>query len=246
MLSLDPSACKAIAVSGSGVIEAYANIQSNSNGADCAPGDPVGFSRTGGATIDVFAPDATCRVVGEFQDQGSGPPITCTVAENSFALPDPLRNLPAPAKPASRAGDDAGGPHGRLRRRLLPGRLVRRRRSETANRACDVGGNGPAVQGPCMDPASGSLSGRPEGRQRGDRHTSCPGSTGSAAAASMSGAMHRSSRSRPRLTPCQRRRRAVRHGYDPGDPVRRGAVLQLEASALRPPVPSSSTRVGPR
>ena len=100
MLALDPSACKAIQASGGGVVEAYANIQSNSNGADCAPADPVGFSRTGGATINVIAPDATCRVVGEFQDAGSGPPINCTIAENSFALPDPLRNLPAPAKPS--------------------------------------------------------------------------------------------------------------------------------------------------
>ena len=33
-------------------------------------------------------------------DQGSGPPIDCTITENSFALPDPLRNLPAPPKPA--------------------------------------------------------------------------------------------------------------------------------------------------
>ena len=40
MLALDPSACKAIAVSGGGVVEAYANIQSNSNGADCAPATP--------------------------------------------------------------------------------------------------------------------------------------------------------------------------------------------------------------
>ncbi len=99
MLALDPTACKAIAVSGGGVVEAYANIQSNSSGADCAPGAPVGFSRTGGATIDVNAPDATCRVVGLFQDQGSGPPIDCTIAQRSFALPDPLRNLAAPAKP---------------------------------------------------------------------------------------------------------------------------------------------------
>ena len=99
MLALHPTACKAIAVSGGGVIEAYANIQANSSGSDCT-GTPIGFSRTGGATIDVNAPDATCRVVGKFQDQGSGPPITCTIAENSFALPDPLRNLPAPAKPA--------------------------------------------------------------------------------------------------------------------------------------------------
>jgi len=98
MLALNPTACKAINVSGGCIVEAHANIQSNSNGADCSPDDPVGFSRTGGSTINVVAPDATCRVVGELLDQGSGS-MTCTVAENSFALPDPLRNLAAPAKP---------------------------------------------------------------------------------------------------------------------------------------------------
>lgn len=100
MLALNPTACKAIAVSGGGVVEAYENIQSNSNGSACGPGESTGFSRTGGATIDVFAPSATCRVVGDFKDQGSGPPINCTIVEDSFALPDPLRNLPDPAKPA--------------------------------------------------------------------------------------------------------------------------------------------------
>jgi hypothetical protein len=100
MLALNPTACKAIAVAGQGTIEAYENIQSNSNGSGCGAGDPIGFSRTGGATIDVFAPSATCRVVGDFQDAGSGPPIKCTIVEDSFALPDPLRNLPDPAKPA--------------------------------------------------------------------------------------------------------------------------------------------------
>jgi hypothetical protein len=103
MLALNPTACKAIAVSGGGVVEAYENIQSNSNGSGCGAGDPVGFSRTGGATIDVFAPSATCRVVGDFQDAGSGPPINCSVVEGSFALPDPLRNLPDPTKPAPAA-----------------------------------------------------------------------------------------------------------------------------------------------
>ena len=95
MLALDETACKAIGVQGTGTIEAYANIQSNSSGADC---DGVGFSRTGGSTIDVIADDATCRSVGDVQDQGSGS-MTCTAAPNSFALPDPLRNLPAPIKP---------------------------------------------------------------------------------------------------------------------------------------------------
>jgi hypothetical protein len=99
MLALNPTACKAIAVSGTGVIQSYANVQSNSSGADCAPGAPVGFSRTGGSTIDVIADDATCRSVGQIQDQGTGS-MTCTKTPGSFALPDPLRNLPAPAMPA--------------------------------------------------------------------------------------------------------------------------------------------------
>jgi hypothetical protein len=97
MLALDPTACKAIQVSGTGVVQAYDNIQSNSNGTDCG-GDPIGFSRSGGSTINVIADDATCRSVGEIQDQGSGS-MTCSAVEDSFPLPDPLRNLPAPTKP---------------------------------------------------------------------------------------------------------------------------------------------------
>jgi Flp pilus assembly protein TadG len=98
MAALNPTACASIKVSGGGVVQAYANIQSNSNGADCAPGAPVGFSRSGGSTVDVIADDATCRSVGQIVDSGSGS-MTCAKAQNSFALPDPLRNLPAPTKP---------------------------------------------------------------------------------------------------------------------------------------------------
>lgn len=108
MLSLDPSGCKAIQVTGGGVVEAYGSIQSNSNGADCE-GDPVSFSRTGGSTINIIADDASCRAVGEIQDQGSGS-MTCTKAENSFALPDPLRNLPAPIQPGLAAPMQFVGP----------------------------------------------------------------------------------------------------------------------------------------
>jgi Putative Flp pilus-assembly TadE/G-like len=99
MLALNPTACKAIQVTGTGVVNAYANVQSNSNGSGCTSGGNVGFSRTGGSTVNVLAPDATCRSVGLIQDQGSGS-MTCTQVPNSFALPDPLRNLPAPPKPA--------------------------------------------------------------------------------------------------------------------------------------------------
>jgi hypothetical protein len=98
MIALNESACKAIHVSGGGIVEAYANIQSNSTGADCPPPDAIGFSRTGTSTLNVIAPDATCRAVGDIQDQGVGT-MTCTKAPDSFALPDPLRDLPAPAKP---------------------------------------------------------------------------------------------------------------------------------------------------
>jgi Putative Flp pilus-assembly TadE/G-like len=139
MLALNPTACKAIAVSGGGVVEAHANIQSNSNGSGCA-GDDIGFSRTGGSTINVVAPDATCRVVGDLQDQGSGS-MTCTVVEGSYALPDPLRNLPAPAKPALAVAMDPVG-HTSAVPDYCPGATGPKAPSETQTRPCDVGGNG--------------------------------------------------------------------------------------------------------
>jgi hypothetical protein len=49
--------------------------------------------------LNVTAPDAVCRSVGNIQDQGSGT-MSCVKDPLSFALPDPLRNLTAPAKPA--------------------------------------------------------------------------------------------------------------------------------------------------
>jgi hypothetical protein len=144
MLALDPTECKAIAVEGTGVIEAYANIQSNSSGADCS-GDPIGFSRTGGSTINVYADDATCRVVGELQDNGSGS-MTCTTAENSFALPDPLRNLPAPPKPALAPAMVPVG-HAQASPARCPGATGGGAPVETQTQPCKVGGNGAAYAG---------------------------------------------------------------------------------------------------
>ena len=101
MLALNETACKAIHVSGTGVVEAYGNVQSNSNGSEDGCGG-IGLSRTGGGTIDVIADDATCRSAGEIQDPPSSGDMTCTKAPNSFALPDPLAGLDAPAKPELR------------------------------------------------------------------------------------------------------------------------------------------------
>ena len=143
MLALNPTECKAIHVSGGGIVEAYANIQSNSSGAECTGAESgVGFSRTGGSTINVLAPDATCRVVGELQDAGSGS-MTCTVAEGSFALPDPLRYLPDPAKPALAPAMDRVG-HTKSVPDYCPGATGSKAPSETQAKPCDVGGNGSA------------------------------------------------------------------------------------------------------
>jgi hypothetical protein len=70
MLALDPTACKAIQVSGQGDVNAVGTIQSNSSGEDC-PGDPISFSRTGGSEINV-GDDIYCRASGPIQDEGSG------------------------------------------------------------------------------------------------------------------------------------------------------------------------------
>jgi hypothetical protein len=103
MLALNATACKAIQISGTGTVNSAANVQSNSNGDGCGGGSPIGFSRSGAGILNVTAPDATCRSVGSIQDQGSGT-MTCTPSPFSFALPDPLAALPAPAKPALALG----------------------------------------------------------------------------------------------------------------------------------------------
>jgi hypothetical protein len=140
MLALNPTECKAIAVSGGGIVEAYANIQSNSSGADCAPGELVGFSRTGGSTIDVIADDATCRSVGIIKDEGASGSMTCDKAQNSFALPDPLRDLDPPVKPPL-AGEMIPVGHTQDPQDYCPGANPKVP-SETQPKACDVGGNG--------------------------------------------------------------------------------------------------------
>jgi hypothetical protein len=98
MLALDETACKAIHISGSGEVNAASNVQSNSSGFGCGDGSNISLSRTGTSLLNLTAPDAVCRSVGDIQDQGSGEMI-CTQDEYSFALPDPLEELDPPAMP---------------------------------------------------------------------------------------------------------------------------------------------------
>ena len=99
MLALDPTACKAIQISGTGTVNSASSVQSDSDGSGCGSPPLIGLSRTGGGILNVTAPDAECRSVGTIQDQGVGS-MTCTKDPLSFALPDPLASLPAPTKPA--------------------------------------------------------------------------------------------------------------------------------------------------
>jgi hypothetical protein len=98
MIALNPTECKALHISGTGTVNSASNVQSNSTGEGCGDGTNIGLSRTGGGILNLYGDDAVCRSTGAIQDQGSGT-MTCDPDEYSFALPDPLRNLPAPDKP---------------------------------------------------------------------------------------------------------------------------------------------------
>jgi hypothetical protein len=143
MLALDPTACWSIKVSGQGDLVSAGSIQSNSNGDECTTGGANGFARVGGADIQVGA-DVYCRSVGGILDQGSGDFGDCIKAPNSFALPDPLRNLPAPAMP------DPPSLLGKVEHALDAPRgcpTSSQPATVTSPALCDLGGNGAAYSG---------------------------------------------------------------------------------------------------
>jgi len=142
IMALDPTACWAIQATGQGDVIAAGSIQSNSNGEECS-GDADGFARGGGADIRVGA-DVYCRSVGGIHDAGSGSFGACIPVEDSFALPDPLRNLPAPAMPdpptlLGKVGHSLNAPNG------CP--TSSQPATETAPALCDLGGNGSTYNG---------------------------------------------------------------------------------------------------
>ena len=101
-----------------------------------------------------------------------GPPIDCTIAENSFALPDPLRNLPAPAKP-DLAGHGSGGPREGATMLGCPGRR-RWAPNENQTQPCDVGATVRRT-GSVLDPHPRSRIRRGWMSAMADAPTSCPG-----------------------------------------------------------------------
>ena len=110
MLSLHPTDCQALKVSGTGVVLSAGSVQVNS---ECtANALDVG----GSGRITVTAEGAVCNAVGGINEHGQGD-LSCTEVENSYALDDPLRNLaepPVPAYPAPtvRVGGTGAIPRG--------------------------------------------------------------------------------------------------------------------------------------
>jgi Flp pilus assembly protein TadG len=92
MLSLDPSGCDALLVTGNGSVVANGNIQVNSTCSDGA------LHRGGGGDITVTAPGSGCNVVGDIKDPGNN--MNCVKTSPAPAIPDPLAGLAPPAIPA--------------------------------------------------------------------------------------------------------------------------------------------------
>lgn len=148
MLALNETACKAIHIAGTGVVDANGNVQSNSNGSDCSSGEggQWGLSRTGSGTININTPDATCRSAGDIQDSGAGT-MNCAQAPDSFALPDPLADLDPPAKPGL-APDLVRIGHTTAFQPHCPGNTSGGNAfTETQTTGCDIAGNGSASRG---------------------------------------------------------------------------------------------------
>jgi hypothetical protein len=103
MLALDPTGCDAIKVTGSGTVESAGTVQVNSA---CAPN---ALKVQGTGSLTVTADGAVCNVVGAIQAPSDQ--LTCTRQPNSYAIKDPLRNLPEPPLPGyPEAINQVGGP----------------------------------------------------------------------------------------------------------------------------------------
>jgi Flp pilus assembly protein TadG len=89
ILSLDPTACAAMLVSGTGGVTANGNVQVNSSCPDSA------LMRQAGGSISVTAAGAACNVHGGIQNQGGDTSLLkCLAVEGAPIIPDPLAALP--------------------------------------------------------------------------------------------------------------------------------------------------------
>lgn len=85
MLTLDPSNCRTLEVTGSGLVTSAGTVQVNSS---C---QPDGLYVGGTGTLEVTAAGATCNAVGGIQEsKGKGSELDCVQVEDSYGINDPL------------------------------------------------------------------------------------------------------------------------------------------------------------
>ena len=122
--------CKAIAVSGGAIVESHATSSRTRTGLSASTAAPV-ESADGGARSTSSRRNATVASSGRSRTRvGPTDRVLAKVPRNSFALPDPLRNLAAPAKPGLAAAWSAGRPRAQARSRTMSrARPAPRRRS---------------------------------------------------------------------------------------------------------------------
>jgi hypothetical protein len=97
MLTLHPSKCGALQVTGSGNVLSAGTIQVNST---C---NPNALDVGGLGSLTVTADGAVCNAVGYIERRGANSTLNCTQVEDSYAITDPLKNLvepPVPTYPA--------------------------------------------------------------------------------------------------------------------------------------------------
>jgi hypothetical protein len=92
MLTLDPTSCSALKITGTGFVNSNGSIQVNSS---CTHG---ALDVGGSGVVRVTADGARCNAVGDIDPHGGGE-LNCTTSENSYAIPDPLKTRPAPPVP---------------------------------------------------------------------------------------------------------------------------------------------------
>ena len=95
ILSLEPTECEALKVTGTGGMVANGNIQVNS---DCPT---AALKRQAGGTIAVTATDAACNVNGGIQNEGGDTSLLqCLAVTGAPVIPDPMAALPGVPAPS--------------------------------------------------------------------------------------------------------------------------------------------------
>jgi hypothetical protein len=92
MLTLDPTGCSALQITGTGIVNSAGSVQVNSSCTNRA------LDVGGSGILRVTADGARCNAVGDIDSHGGGE-LSCSVSENSYAIPDPLKTRPAPPVP---------------------------------------------------------------------------------------------------------------------------------------------------